>query len=98
MAKQEFLPGQVPKKIRILHEAAAEYIDLKSQAKELAEQKKASEVRIAMLMRKHSLTAYQYQGVTIVIEEKDKVDVKVQPGAQIDSGGVDTETGEVIEG
>lgn len=75
MPKQEFLPGTAPKRVRSLIAAAEKLIEAKDEHKRAGEGKQAAEDELIAVMRKQGLDTYKYGGMTIDLEQKDKVSV-----------------------
>lgn len=84
--KQKWLPGQAPKKIRSLHDAAAELLKARDKLRAAREGNNAAREHVSDLMRKNNLDSYAFGGLTITIEPHDTVKVQVGEATSEDEG------------
>jgi len=76
--KQVKLAGMEDNKLEDLDEIAKDYATVRDRRMELTKQEVSLNSELLTLMKKHSKTSYNCDGITInVVHEKEKVKVKV---------------------
>ena len=81
---EEFLPGMKPKRIAALIDAANAYLDFKDRIASIKKRLEGAEVAVAVEMRKCNLSDYAFGGLTIHVEEREKIKVARRAEAPVE--------------
>lgn len=76
-ARQTYMPGTEPLRIRAIDEAAEVYRDIRDRRKELTTEECKANEKLLGLMKDHMLMSYRYDGSEVTIaKEKEKARVR----------------------
>lgn len=79
MARNQRLPGMEDQKIEGLHNAAAEYAEIRDQRQQLTTQEVELKAKLLRLMKQHKKTEYDFEGVHIeLVTEEETVKVRIK--------------------
>ena len=75
-AKQDALPGMQNEELRDLIAAADEYVAVRDERMDLTKKETEASSTLLRLMHEHKLESYVHDGLTIEIEQLEKVKVR----------------------